>query len=76
MARNPCGNTAAVALEATAAVAFPAQHHDAGNVEINDTGAHAPMLPAILPQRLGSFNRSSEGWFRWAVKYTVSIGRA
>ncbi len=71
MARSPCGNTAAVASNATAAVAFQARRRKAGNVEINDTGAQTPMLPAILPPRRGSFNRSSAGWFRWALKLAL-----
>jgi hypothetical protein len=48
MARSPCGNTAAVASNATAAVAFLARRSAAGNGEVNKTGTHAPILPQSL----------------------------
>jgi hypothetical protein len=55
MARNPRGNTAAVASNATAAVAFLARRRGAGGGEINKNAPFATMLPAILPQSLALF---------------------
>jgi hypothetical protein len=55
MARSPCGNTAAVASNATAAVAFLAHHRGAGDDEISTIGARAQILPVILPQSLALF---------------------
>jgi hypothetical protein len=55
MARNPCGNTAAVDWNATAAVAFLARRGGVGGGEINKTDANSTMLPTILLQRLDMF---------------------
>lgn len=55
MARDHCGNTAAVALNATAAVVFMASRRSAGGGKINKTDAHAAMPTAILPQSLALF---------------------
>lgn len=56
MARSPCGPTAAVAANATAAVAFRERRNGVGRGEINDDGVVVPaMLPAILPQQVAPF---------------------
>ena len=55
MTRNPRGNTAVVASNATAAAAFLVRRRGAGRGEINKTGAHPPILPTILPQSLALF---------------------
>jgi len=54
MARSPCGPTAAVAANATAAVAFLDRRLGVGR-EINDAGADPSILPAILPQQAARF---------------------
>jgi hypothetical protein len=55
MARSPCGHTAAVAANATVAVAFLERRVGAGNSEINDAGVDASMRPTILPQQTAPF---------------------
>jgi hypothetical protein len=55
MARNPHGNTAAVAFKTTAAVAFLAHRRGAGADEISTIGTRVQILPTILPQSLALF---------------------
>lgn len=55
MVHDTCGDTTAVALNATAVVAFLARRRGVGNGEINKTSLHPPILPTILPQSLALF---------------------
>jgi len=65
MARSPCGPTAVVAANATAAVSFGADRIGVGCGEINDAGAIPAMLSAILPQQLASLRWALPGRLQW-----------
>lgn len=55
MARSPCGPTAAVAVNATAAVAFVGCRRRVGTGEINGDDADLVILPTILPRAVVPF---------------------